>query len=110
MKDNKGIRIRNRKRANNLRKANSIKEEQKGLCRFIDCKWQVIEKVNGKYKHVGEHKDRGLQIENKMYLADGKYKLVNNKGFKIKKTYDCIPEWANDLLKEKYEDYKNIHS
>lgn len=108
MKDyiKKGIRIRNRKKSHNMSKTMTKKDEQKGLCRYVSVKWQVIKKINGKYKHVGEHKDKGLQIENKVYLLDGSYKFVNSKSLNITKIYEGVPEWTNDILIKKYEAFK----
>lgn len=106
--ENKGLRTRNAKQAKNSRKALIIKENQKGICHFVNVKWQIIKRINGKYRHTGEHKDYGLQVENKVYLADGSYKLVNSKNFKITKVYDDIPEWANSNLIKKYNIFYGI--
>ena len=103
---NKGIRIRNRKRAKNSKKAQSIKATQIGLCKFVCYKEQVIKRINGKYKRIGEQKGKGLQIENKIFLEDGSYKLLNRKSIKVTMEYEGIPEWANDILVKKYEIFK----
>lgn len=101
--ENKGLHIRNTKLAKNSRKAHTVKKEQKGVCQFVDVKWKAIKKVNGKYRCVGEHKDHGLQVENKVYLPEGSFKLINSKNFKITRVYEGIPEWANNFLIKKYE-------
>lgn len=107
---NKGLMIRNNKLKKKAKKRNEVKEEQKGLCRFIEFKYEVIKKVNGKFKHIGSNLDKGLQIENKVYLLNGKYKFINNKGLKIKQIYEDVPSWANDKLTKQYKKFKNIEN
>lgn len=99
---NKGLSIRNKKIQKNLKKCNEIKEDQLNLCRFVSIKYENIQRVNGKYRHLGSVKADGLQIKNRVYLLDGKYKMVNGKSVKIKKIYDDIPTWATDELISKY--------
>lgn len=50
---NKGMEIRKRKLEKKRDKRNSIKEGQENVCRFVDIKWEVIERINGKYRHTG---------------------------------------------------------
>lgn len=102
---NKGMKIRNKKLRRNLSKRNKIKPDQENICRFIEIKYQVIERINGKFRHTGSNKDKGLQIRNRVYLLNGHYKPVNNKGLKITKVYDDIPEWSDDNLRKKYEEF-----
>jgi len=99
---NKGLEIRQKKLEKNCQKRNEKKECQVGLVRFIDISWEVIERVNGKYKHIGRKSGQGLQIENRVFLLDGHYKMVNSKAMKITKIYDGIPDWATEELREKY--------
>ena len=105
--NNIGLNIRNNKLKKKFKKANTIKSEQKYICRFVTVEWVVIEKVNGKFKATGKDKSNGLQIKNRVYLLDGKYKLVNNESFKIKKEYEGIPEWATPDLIEKHNNFKS---
>ncbi|MCR4687856.1 MAG: hypothetical protein K5659_09830 [Lachnospiraceae bacterium] len=102
---NKGLEIRNKKWEKQRIKRNTVKDEQVGLCRFIDFKVEVIEKVNGKYRHTGHELGKGLQIENKVYLLDGRYKFVNRKSLKIIKIYNEIPNWASDSMITDYSRY-----
>lgn len=104
---NKGIEKRNNTRKNKRRKMVTTKEEQKGICQFIDFSDVVWKKVNGKNKASGRKKGFGLQIENKVYLADGTYKFVNKKSFSTRKVYTEIPENVDPKLLEKYNAYHN---
>lgn len=98
----KGLEIRNNKRKKNNAKMRKTKPGQESICRFVWIEYLIFHKVNGNtkpYKTVG---NLGLQIGNKVYLNDGKYKFVNNKNLKIKKKYDGIPDGASKLLIDKY--------
>lgn len=99
---NKGIEIRNKKLAKKRNVRNSIKQGQEDLCQFVEIKWQVIERINGKYRHIGQDHGKGLQVRNRVYLTNGHYKLVNSESVKITKVYKEVPEWATDELKDKY--------
>lgn len=99
---NKGLQIRNNKRKKQAKKRNSIKPEQKGLCRFIKIKYETFSVQSGKIRHSGTEDGYGLQIENKIYLLDGHHKMLNSKNVIIKKEYKGIPSWVNESLKEKY--------
>lgn len=101
---NKGLRKRNKKIQKNFKKMQEIKEEQEHLVRFIECSYADIKKVNGKYKFQKMVVTHGLQIKNRCYLPNGKYKMVNNRGFRIKYVYNTIPEWADDVLVSMYKD------
>ena len=100
---NRGLEIRNNKLKKKAEKRNTIKPEQENICRFVEIQWEIIEKVAGKYIHSGRNYGKGLQLKNRVYLLEGSYKLVNSKGLKITRKYDGIPEWANELLFEKYK-------
>lgn len=102
---NKGIEIRNNKLKRNAEKRNTIKPEQENICRFITIRYEVIKKINGKYKRVGSDTVNGLQIKNRVYTTNGSYKLINGKGVTIKKKFDTIPEWATEDLIKKYEEF-----
>ena len=104
---NKGLDIRNSKQRNKAKKCHEIKEEQENICRFVVITYQVIERINGKYRRTGEITVKGLQIKNRVYLTDGGYKLINGKGVRIKKHFDTIPEWATDELIKKHEQFLN---
>ena len=102
---NKGLEIRNNKLKRNAEKRNSIKPEQEDICRFVTIRYEVIKRINGKYKRVGSDIVNGLQIKNRVYKTDGSYKLINGKGIKIQKKFDSIPEWATEDLIKKYEGF-----
>lgn len=97
---NKGLERRNKKL-----KRNTIKPDQENLCRFVTIKYQVIDRVNGKYKHNGANTVNGLQIRNRVYLINGSYKLINNKGTRVMSSFKDIPEWATEDLIEKYNKF-----
>jgi len=81
-----------------------IKPGQANICRFVELRWQNIERVNGKYRRTGTAYGKGLQIRNRVYLLDGHYKLVNGKSVHITKVYDDVPVWATDELVKQYKD------
>lgn len=103
---NKGLEIRNNKLKKNTAKRNTVKPDQENTCQFVEIQWEVIERINGKFRHTGRNIDKGLQIRNRVYLLKGNYKLVNNKGVKITKKYGNVPEWATEELIEKYNNFK----
>lgn len=105
---NKGLDIRNRKITKNLKNMNTIKDGQENVCRFISISYEVIKKVKGKYKRIGSKKVNGLQIKNKVYLVDGRYKMINNKNIRIIKIFDGIPEWSTDELIYKYNNFMSL--
>lgn len=103
---NKGLKIRNEKIKKKAKKRNEIKESQLDVCRFVTIRYEVIERVNGKYKRTENKTVNGLQIKNKVFLVDGHYKMINSKSVKKTKTWDSIPEWATDDLISKYNSNK----
>ena len=96
---NKGLAIRNRKLEKNFNKMNTITKEQEEICQYVKIKYDVIKKINGKYRFVGRKDGYGLQVKNRVYLADGTYKMVNSKGNKVTRVFDETPEWATDEMK-----------
>ncbi len=99
---NKGLEIRNKKLKKKAELRNTIKPEQTDICRFVELKWEVIEKVNGKYKHTGQARGKGLQVKNRVYLLDGHFKMVNSKSVHITRIYEDVPKWASDELIQQY--------
>lgn len=100
--NNKGIRRVRKKRVNNLIRSTTVKEEQEKTLRFIEFNYDKIERVNGKYKYVGKGTDKGLQVRNRVYMSNGTYKLVNSKGLRVTNNIEGVPEWAADILIERY--------
>lgn len=98
----KGLEIRDKKLKKKAQKRTEIKPGQENVCRFVTIRYEVIERVSGKYKRTGNQVVNGLQIKNKVILPDGHYKMINSKSVKILKIYSQIPEWANDNLKHLY--------
>lgn len=99
---NKGLEIRRKKLIKQTQRRAMKTSKQIGLVRFVDFNWIEIAKVNGKFKPIGTRFGQGLQVENRVYLADGHYKMVNSHSFKIIRKYEGIPDWASDELKTKY--------
>lgn len=91
---------------NNKKKYNSTKKSQKDICKFVTIRYEVIEKINGKYKNIGNKHINGLQIKNKVFFTDGHYRIIDNKYIKVIKTWKGIPEWATDDLISKYNSNK----
>lgn len=106
---NKGLQIRRNKLNKQARKRAKVKSDQVGLVCFVTFSEKIIEKVNGKYRHPTrtEH-GNGLQIGNKIYLSNGRYKMVNRRTLKITKRYQGVPDWANPWLESVYQ--KNLSS
>lgn len=100
---NKGLEIREKKQSKQKRKRNTIKENQKGIVRFIEIEYMTFKRVNGKNRADKRIQARGLQVENTCYLVSGKRKLLNASKTKILKEYSEIPEWATEELKKRYE-------
>lgn len=104
---NKGLEKRNKKLQKDLQKRNILEDTQMNLCRFIELEWQEIVRLNGKYKHIGQVKGKGLQIKNRVYLTKGHYKLINSKTVKITKIYDDVPEWTTQELQDLFLTHKS---
>lgn len=104
-KTNPGIEIRNRTRAKKRAKMHTVKPYQLDMCRFVECSYATYEYYNHSNQYAGREDGQGLQIRNRVYLLDGKYKFVNNKSFHLKKAYDAIPEWATQELIDKYNKF-----
>lgn len=103
---NKGLQIRNNKLKKKAQKRNTIKESQADICRFVTIRYEVIEKVNGKFRRTGNKTVSGLQIKNKVYLLNGHYKMLNSKCVKIMKIWTDIPDWADESLINKFNNNK----
>lgn len=104
---NKGMQIRKNKLDKKAKKRAEIKPEQKGLVCFVEYSEKIIERVNGKYRRPTSNQcGRGLQIENKILLANERYKMVNRTSLKITKRYDSIPEWATQKQVDIYNKTK----
>lgn len=102
---NKGLQIRNNKNDKHNKKMRILKDDQEDLCRFVTVGSQQFKRVKGKWKHKGGKKMSGLQIENKVYLQNGKYKFINNSNVKVLKEFKDIPHWATEELIERYKNY-----
>lgn len=101
-KNNKRIEQLKNKRTRKLVTSNALKEGQETILVWVLFKHKVIERINGKYKHVGTKEGQGLQVRNRIYLNNGTYKLVNAKTLSITRKFEEVPAWANDTLIEKY--------
>ena len=102
----KGLQIRDNKRKRNNAKMRKEKPDQESICRFVDFKYKIFGKTNGKTKVIGTRKEFGLQIGNRIYTNDGHYKFANNKNLHIEHIYNDMPEQAGLELAEKYNRIK----
>lgn len=98
---NKGLEIRDKKRAKNTEKMYKIKDNQVGIERLVKVKYTVTKLVKGKWK-VTTYYGIGTQKENKIYFEDGKFIYANRKGVTVKE----ISENDNCLTDEKYKRVK----
>ena len=104
---NKGLQIRKNKLNKKAKKRAEVKPEQENLVCFVEYSEKIIERINGKYRRPTESRTgRGLQIQNKIFLADGRYKMVNRTSLKITKRYEIIPEWATQKQIDMYDQFK----
>lgn len=101
----KGIEIRDKKFQNKAKRRTGIEPGQENICRFVTIRYEVIELANGKYKHTEKQVVNGLQIKNKVYLLNGKYKMINSKSIKILQRFNQIPVWVNDTLIQLYNQH-----
>ena len=99
---NNGLEIRNKKLEKKAQKRSQIKDCQKNLCQFVEIQWEVIKRLNGKYQRVGSECGKGLQIENRVFLTNGHYKMVNSGSVRVLSRFDGIPDWATEDLISKY--------
>lgn len=103
----KGVQIRDNKRKKNNVNMRQIKSNHTDICRFVQFEYMTFKQVNGKTRPDRTVVEVGLQIANKIFLNDGKYKFVNNKNLRIKKIFDDIPDAATEQMKELYKKYNN---
>lgn len=106
-KSNKQIAMEKKleRRAKRNKKCHVMKEGQEDICRFVTIKFQVFVKEDNDYKRVGSEIANGLQIQNKVYLNNGRYKLINRKSARIIEKHEGIPDWANERLTKRYESF-----
>lgn len=94
------------KKKKKLIESSRVQPGQETIVRFVTFREDVIEKINGKYRPRHRvKKGRGLQVKNRIYLANGTYKLVNRTSLRVAKVYSDIPSWANQFLRDKYHQF-----
>lgn len=100
---NKGMQIRQNKLNKQAKERAKVKPSQEDLVCFVEFSEKIIERIEGKYRPPKrtEH-GRGLQIKNKIYLSNGRYKMVNRSTLNVTKRYEDVPEWAGEGLIELY--------
>lgn len=107
IKLNRGRQIRKDKLDKKAKLCAEVKEEQKDLICFVEYSEKIIKKINGKYRRpTSSRNGTGLQIENKILLANGRHKMVNRTSLKIIKRFDGIPEWATKKQIDVYNQLK----
>lgn len=100
---NKGIEKWAKKKSAHTKKCRTLKDSQKGVCQFVKIEYMEFKVINGKTRPAGKISALGLQIENKIFLNNGKFKFVNNKNLKIVARFKDIPLNVTEELKEKYK-------
>ena len=100
---NKGIEKWAKKKSTHAKKCRTLKDSQKGVCQFVKIEYMEFKVVNGKTRPADKKSALGLQIENKIFLNNGKFKFVNNKNLKIVARFKDIPLNVTEELKEKYK-------
>lgn len=84
----------------------TVKADQVGVCRFIEIIYQEFsDDGTGHWVRTGSQVAKGLQFENKLLMADGSYKYLNNPGVKIITKYERPPMWAAPGLVQICNDY-----
>lgn len=114
---NKGLEIRDKKRQRKSKKRATIKNNQKGKCRFVCFLNPETGMRNGKACFLGRREIRGLQIENKLFYIDCgiiKQKFINKQGGKILEIYTLEEalnsNFVNEELIKKYNDFKSTET
>jgi len=88
---NKGMAIWLNRKAKIRKKtaeAQTVREEDKDIDRYIKYSKQVFAKTPKRMHRVGVEIGVGHQIKNRCYTKDGSFYLVRMKTFKILKVYD----------------------
>lgn len=78
-------------------------EEEKDICRYVRIRYTDTSCYNGRMVSKGKEEALGLQVNDKIYLTDGRYKRVSTKGLKIIEVFSEIPEWSTCELRQRYE-------
>lgn len=87
-------------------KCRMVKQEQIGVCKFIEIQTQTFEQdLAGNWKRTGMTTEKGLQYENKIKLLDGRIVYLNKPGTKVVTEYQGIPTWATHELEDIYIGY-----
>ena len=76
----------------------TVYPQQQGVCSFVWVEFKNSELSCRKWDGC-----IGVQVENIVYLENGKYKYLNKKGIQIKTRYKEAPKTANSYLRELYK-------
>lgn len=107
MTENTGTMKWKKKKVKRISQANAKRDDQIGLCRFIQLTWCEYKKINGKIRCAGIKKELGLQVENNFFYGkDRQCKRVNSRGVKIKVLAE-IPENLPAAIMNMYYKYIN---
>lgn len=102
MLNNKGIEIRNKKRAKNKEKLYQVKENQVGIEKMVKVKYTVTKLINKRWV-TKTYYGIGVQKENKVYFEDNKFIFINRKGVtvkEIKENDDCLKDLKYKRVKQ----------
>lgn len=97
---------RKKRLTRNKENCKKVKPDQIGVCRFIEINVQTFgQDISGKWIRTGMTTERGLQFENRIKLIDGRIMYLNKSGASIVTTYQGIPTWATNELRDTFVDY-----
>lgn len=99
---NRGMHIWLTKKDRKRKKRYTVTKSQVNKVQFVEIKYMTFKRINGKNRADKLAFGKGLQVENKVYLINGKMKWFNSSKTRITKKYKEVPEWANDYLLKCY--------
>ena len=88
------------------RNDNSKAKKKKGtenIIRFVKVQFTETNRFHGYFVSSAKCETFGLQVNDKIYLVDGRYKCSSGKQLKIVEEYPPYPEWVTEELREKYD-------
>ena len=79
------------------------KTETENIVRFVKVQFTETNRFHGYFVRSAKCETFGLQVNDKIYLVDGRYKCSNGKQLKIVEEYPPYPNWATEELKSMYD-------
>lgn len=75
----------------------------KNTIRFVKIQFTETNRFHGHFVRSAKCETFGLQINEKIYLVDGRYKYSGGKQLKIIEEYPPYPSWATEELRKMYD-------